>query len=101
MAAYDYDMDAKLRQFIGCRPANTARSSCNKYCQRIGSHLESPIQILGVIVRNFCLNQYYLTVAVAEATTTNSGRLSSATPLIAVASFCPRRITIESTDQRY
>jgi hypothetical protein len=87
MAAYDYDMDAKLRQFIGCRPANTARSSSNKCCQRIGSHLESPIQILGVIVRNFCLNQYYLTVAVAEATTTNSSRRRSATPLIAVASF--------------
>jgi hypothetical protein len=80
-------MDAKLRQFIGCRPANTARSSSNKCCQRIGSHLKSPIQILGVVVRNFCLNQYYLTVAVAEATTTNSSRHRSATPLIAVASF--------------
>src|SRR5262252_952057 len=38
IAAYDDDMDAKLGQFIGCRPANTARSSCNKCCQRIGSH---------------------------------------------------------------
>src|SRR5439155_22761930 len=43
IAAYDDDMDAKLSQFIGCRPANTARSSCNECCQRIGSHLQFPL----------------------------------------------------------
>src|SRR5205807_7252793 len=44
ITAYDQDMDAKLGQFIGCRPANTARSSCNKCCQRISSHLQFPFQ---------------------------------------------------------
>jgi len=28
--ADDDDMDAKLSQFVGCRPANSACSSCNK-----------------------------------------------------------------------
>jgi hypothetical protein len=39
IATYDYDTDAKLGQFSGCRPANPARSSCNQCCRRIGSHL--------------------------------------------------------------
>src|SRR5262249_48199937 len=43
IAAYDDDMDANLGQFIGCRPANTVRSSCNKCCQRIGSHWQFPL----------------------------------------------------------
>jgi len=42
IAAYDQDMDAKLGQLIGCRPANTARSSCNKGTRRIGNHLQFP-----------------------------------------------------------
>ena len=46
IAAGDYDMNAKLRQFIGCRSANPAGSACNKCCQRIGSHLQFPFQIL-------------------------------------------------------
>jgi hypothetical protein len=32
IAAYDYDMHPKLAQFIGCRPADPTRSSCNKCC---------------------------------------------------------------------
>jgi hypothetical protein len=39
IAAHHDDMDAKLRQFIGCGSANPAGSACNKCCQRIGSHL--------------------------------------------------------------
>jgi hypothetical protein len=44
ITAYDQDMDVKLGQFIGCRPANTARSSCNKCCRRISGHLQFPFQ---------------------------------------------------------
>ena len=33
IAADDDDVDAKLGQFRGCRPANPARSSCNKCCR--------------------------------------------------------------------
>ena len=47
IAAYDQDMDAKLRQFIGRRPANTARSSCNECSRRIDSHLKFPFQSWG------------------------------------------------------
>src|SRR2546428_14056767 len=43
IAADDDDMDAKLSQFMGCLPANTARSSCNECCQRIGSHWPFPL----------------------------------------------------------
>src|SRR5438552_1180752 len=54
-------MDAKLGQFIGCRPANTARSSCNKRYRRISSHLQFPLSDSGAIVRNLlpegCLTQ--------------------------------------------
>jgi hypothetical protein len=32
-------VNAKLRQFFGCRSANTTRSSCDKSRQRISSHL--------------------------------------------------------------
>src|SRR5207244_6619866 len=49
IAAYDNDMDSKLGQFGGCRPANPARSSCNQCCRRIGSHLPFLIRDFGVI----------------------------------------------------
>ena len=41
IAAYDYDMNADLGEFIGGRPPNTARSTSNKCCRRIGSHFIS------------------------------------------------------------
>src|SRR6266496_480551 len=42
IAPYDDDMNSKLGQLIGCRPANTARSSCNESCQRFDRHLKCP-----------------------------------------------------------
>jgi hypothetical protein len=45
-------MDAKLRQFPGCRSANPAGSACNKCCQRIGSHLQFSLSDFGVAGRN-------------------------------------------------
>jgi hypothetical protein len=34
IAAYDHDMNARLRQFVGCRAADTARRSGDKGCRR-------------------------------------------------------------------
>src|SRR6266436_1045029 len=41
IATDDYDMNAKLSQFIGHRPADTTCSSCNQCCRRISSHFAS------------------------------------------------------------
>src|SRR5882724_1289775 len=45
IATDDYDMHAKLSQFIGCRTANTACSSCDKCCRRIISHFASSLNL--------------------------------------------------------
>src|SRR6267142_837990 len=45
IATDDYDMDAKLSQFIGCRTANTACSPCNECCRRIISHFASSLNL--------------------------------------------------------
>src|SRR5882762_2973850 len=45
IATDDYDMDAKLSQFIGCRTANTACPPRNKCCRRIISHFASSLNL--------------------------------------------------------
>ena len=44
IAPHHQNMDTKLRQFISRCPANTARSSCNKRCRGIDTHLRFPFQ---------------------------------------------------------
>src|SRR5438105_7793610 len=38
-------MNAKLSKFIGCRPANTTCSPCNKCCRQISSHFASSFNL--------------------------------------------------------
>jgi len=40
IATHDHNMDAKLRQFIGCGATDSARSSANKRCRGFGRHVQ-------------------------------------------------------------